>query len=106
MKDVFAYSFRTGLSLAEIFARLNATGPWRWSVRDSEQWGEYISTRALPDYAMAKIFVEDDSFVVNVTFESDRPAADAELDALRAVLLTQVLPSIEARDVSPTDTYD
>lgn len=108
MTKHFAFLFKTELSLEQIFARLNEAGPWRWSMRDNERWGDYISTRALrdPDDAMVKIIVEPDHYVVNTTFESDLPDATTRLEALRATLLEKVLPAIDARDLKPTDTHD
>lgn len=108
MNDLFAYTFESDVSLSDMLVRLNNHGPWRWIERDSEHWGDYISTRALkdPDYAMLKIFVEPRHFAVNVKFESSRPDAQASLDELRQTLLTNALPMVGARNVQPTDTYD
>ncbi|HJZ91184.1 MAG TPA: hypothetical protein VKE40_09945 [Gemmataceae bacterium] len=80
MRQLYAWAFKTDLTLGNLFARLNARGPWLWSMRDSESWGDYMSTRALPDFAdpeyvMVKIFVELDRHVIQVRFESDRPDA-------------------------------
>jgi len=108
MKDLFAFTFESDISLSDMLVRLNNNGPWRWIERDSEHWGDYISTRALkdPDYAMVKLFVEPSHFAVNVKFESSRPDAQTSVDGLRQTLLTKVLPLIGARNVQPTDTYD
>jgi len=46
MKRLFAYAFQTDLRLDEIEARLNREGPWSWIARDSDRWGDYLSTRA------------------------------------------------------------
>jgi hypothetical protein len=108
MKDLFAYTFESDITLADMLLRLNNDGPWRWVARDSEHWGDYISTRALkdPDYAMVKLFVEPSHFAVNVKFESSRPDAQVWLDELQQALLTKVLPLIGARNVQPTNTDD
>jgi hypothetical protein len=106
MKQVYAYSFKTELSLDEIFTRLNEMGLWRWSRRYNDNWGDYVSTRALSDYAMVKIFQEPDHYAVNVVFEVNRATADAEFSEFQGTLLNQILPSIGAREVTDTDTYD
>ena len=105
MKELFALAFKSDLSLAQMFDRLNAAGPWQWIQRDSERFGDYLSTRDLPGYSVVKIIEESDHFVANTRFESEEPNADAELTALRETLVGRVLPSIGARDVTETDTY-
>lgn len=108
MTSLFAVSFNSDLSLEQLFARLNEAGPWRWLMRDSEHWGDYISARALPLplQAMVKIYVEPDHYVVNVSFDSEGADAPAELAALRETLFDRLLPAIGARNIAPTDTYD
>jgi len=108
MTTVFAYAFAVDLTLEQLFARLNQAGPWRWTMRDSEHWGDYISTRVVPapDDAMVKIYVEPDHYVVNASFESEHPDATAKLQELRSTLLEKVLPALGARDVTPAETYD
>ena len=106
--SLFAYSFKTDLTLAQIFARLNEAGPWRWLERDSDHWGDYLSSVALRGVhtAVLKIFEEPTHFVVQTRFESEAPDSAAELETLRATLFEKVLPAIEARELTPADTYD
>jgi hypothetical protein len=106
MTEIVAYSFKTEMSLEQIFERLNAVGPWRWIVRDSEHWGDYLWARAAPYYASVKIYVEPELYVVQIKFESDAPEALMELEALREMVLERVLPVINASDLTPTDIYD
>jgi hypothetical protein len=106
MKELFAVSFTSDLSMEDIYAKVNELGPWRWSMRDSEQWGDYISTRAVPEYGMVKIVTDGGRYVANVKFKSERPNAEAELAELRETLLASLLPAILARDVQPTDSLD
>ena len=108
MKDVFAFTFESDLSLVGIFVRLNTAGPWRWVQRDSERWGDYLSTRALPDpdYAIVKLIMEPGHFVLNVKFESSRADAQSYCDELQQTILTRVLPSIAARNIRPAEFYE
>ena len=108
MKRLVAHKFESDLSLSDMLDRLNTAGPWRWEMRDSERWGDYIATRALPepDHAIVKLVVESGYFVVNVKFKSQRADAQSTFEELQQTLLTRVLISIGARDVEPTETLD
>lgn len=108
MFDLSAYSFKTDLSLAQLFARLNEVGPWTWLERDNENWGDYLSSLASRDpyRTMVKIYEEPTHFVVQMRFESEEADAASVFDTLRATLFERLLPAIGARDLTPTDTYD
>ena len=47
MLRLLGYAFESEYSLAEMLTRLNAQGPWQWTERDNEQWGDYLATRGL-----------------------------------------------------------
>ena len=101
MTDLFAYTFATDLSLAELAARL-AGGPWRWIERDGERWGDYLATVGVPG-AIVKLIVDEPgpgTGAINVRFASTDPDAAAQLAALRRTLEQAVLPAIGARAVA------
>ena len=113
MTDFFAYSFKSDLTLQQIFARLNEAGPWQWVEWANDNWGDYIWARTstehpAPDRVKVMICVETDHYVIYTRFKSETPDAKAKLEALRATLFEKVLPAVGARDLSPadTDTYD
>jgi hypothetical protein len=100
------YSFRRPKSLAEIFAAFNRVGPWRWSERDSERFGDYMSSSVLtaPDHGMVKLFVEPYHYALNIVLEADDRA---KLDAVYDTLFTLLLPLIGATDIKEEpDLYE
>lgn len=105
MKRVNAYSFASALPLPDMFARLNALGPWRWIERDNDRWGEYISAGVLdaPDRGIVKIFVELDRFAVDYVLESE---SRERLDAVFDTLFAHLLPAIGAQDLAETDHHE
>lgn len=108
MTDVYAYRFKSELSLEQIFTQFKDLGPWRWIERDNDNWGEYISARTLqdPHYGMAKLIVETDHYVINVLLRSDEPDADHQFDSVRRVLFDRLLPAIGAHELEETDDYE
>lgn len=108
MYDIYAYAFTSTLSLSEIRAKLNDIGPWSWIERDNDRFGEYISTRAMPDPdpGFIKIFVEPDHYAVNVVLKSERVDAPEEFAIVRNTLMQKLLPAIDARNIRDTGTYE
>ena len=120
--DLYAYSFQSPLSLAEVFERFRDLGPWRWIERDNDNWGEYISARALHDPhgshdGMVKLITDDDGhrpfyrfwgsgrrrFIINVYLRSDQPGARAEVATVRDTIFQRLLPAISATHIRKTD---
>lgn len=111
MQELFAYKFKSPLTIEQIHERLKALGPWTWDERDSDHWGFYISAAPVDDAdkAIVKILIDPDDqawFAVNVHFRSDKPAAAAQFQALRQVLFSRVLPAIDATALTKTDDYE
>jgi hypothetical protein len=82
MRKFEAYAFESDLTLEALFARLNEGGPWRWSRRDGDRYGDYLATRALPDYAdptyaFFRIFeVQKGQYAFGMEYRSNGPDAD------------------------------
>lgn len=102
MQSRFAYSFTTSLDRTEMFLRLRERGPWRWVDRNSDRWGQYLSTSS-PRGSNVQLLIGEptpDRCTVNVEFESDAADAEEKEREIREALLERILPQLEARDVA------
>lgn len=111
MKQLLAYQFRSQLTIEQMFARLGERSSWAWHERENDAWGRYIAAAPVPSarHAQVKILVDPDDgdvFAVNVRFESDEEAAEGQFDDLRETLFSRVLPTIDARELTETDSYE
>ena len=102
----FSYDFKTDLGLEPLLSKLQSSGPWEWTRRSSELKGDYISTRVMPEEAMVKLYRDVDHAHVDVRCQSDRPAAEDECEQVRHVLIEKVLPSVGAREIATSSSYD
>jgi len=101
----FGWAFQSALSLLQMKAALDAGSDTPWTLGDSEHLGDYLGGR-LTEQAVARIYVVEDGFVVNLRFTS--LAGDVRLqrqDAERR-LLGEILPLVLARDTTPTDPLE
>jgi hypothetical protein len=113
-RDLYAYMFQSDLTLEAMLARLEEEGSLGWQVRDNDNWGEYLSARALPPpfHSSVKVISEPGHFVVNVSislWERDVPAVrdpEAQFATFRELLFTRLLPAIGARSLTPTEDYE
>jgi len=108
MMALFTFRFQSPLSLGTMFVRLNGGDFWSWAERDSDRWGEYISSRCLPEfaepeYAMLKIIPDEGCYDLNVKYESDSRDAEARFRSLRETLVDRLLPRLEAQNVQELD---
>jgi hypothetical protein len=111
VKQLFAYNFKSPLSVEQMFERLKELGVWQWHERDNDRWGDYISASPVESarHAQVKILVDPEdttTFAVNVHFESDDPNAQSQFNDMRQTLFTKVLPAIAAQALTETDTYE
>ncbi|MCX6951179.1 MAG: hypothetical protein NTV51_03205 [Verrucomicrobia bacterium] len=106
-----AFAFSSGLTPAEMLARLRAGTPWSWSVGDSHWYGDYLAAKAAPHDAVLRIYSggsADRPHALNIRYHSERPpeAASADLAALQARVLEEIMPLLDARDVTPAEPHD
>jgi hypothetical protein len=108
MRQVFAYSFASPRSLADVQSEFNELGPWNWIERDNDNYGEYISSRVLetPHYGMIKVFTDGGQFAINVRLESDEPDALAQFASIKEAVFKRLLPAIDAAEIAPAETYE
>lgn len=106
--DLYAYSFYSPLSMSEVFARLSDLGPWRWIERDNDEWGEYISARALhePHDGMVKLIKDSDRYIINVYLRSKQPGAGEAFAEVRDIVFHRVLPALDAADILKTNDLE
>ena len=104
MKRVRAYAFKSKLSLPQIHATFSEVGPWRWIERESDRLGDYISARALPepDEAMVKVFINGESFAVDLKLQ----AGSLKVDAVYDTVFTLLLPAIGATEVTELEPIE
>jgi hypothetical protein len=93
-----AYAFRAPLSLAELRARLDELGPYRWIERDNDRWGDYISTRS--EAGMIKIFVEHGDFAIDLKLDG------TDLASVWRAVFEELLPAVGAELLGEVDTYE
>lgn len=109
VRQLFAYKFKSPLTMDEIRNRLNGLGLWKWHERDNDRWGPYTSAAPVADVAQVKILTDPadlDWYAVNVSFKSERPTAAADFQNLRHLLFTRMLPAIQASRLTETDDYE
>lgn len=107
IKKVCAYAFFSDLTLPQLKEKLEAVGPWTWADRDSDYFGDYLSARAREDYAMLKVYQNEDvGYQIDIVFETEAVDPDREWDAFRADVRDRLLAGINARKVEETETMN
>jgi hypothetical protein len=99
-----AYSFQSALTVEEMLARLNPAGPWTWSVRDSDRYGEYLITRPDQSWTKLRIVKTRRGYLLDVTFDPIKAdgklvAGHIPIEELVRVSLNHVLPAVGAKNV-------
>ena len=103
-----AYRFESALTIEAMLPRLNEQGPWKWTERDNDRWGDYLSVipvGAPPRVANVRIFVEPEHqkvFVVELELRLASLDADADREfrtSTHDTLFNRLLPAVRAREL-------
>jgi len=84
---------------------LNPTSARPWMLGDSEHLGDYLGGR-LTEEAVARIYVVQAGFLVNLLFTSLTGDVKAQLQVAQQRLLENILPLLCASDVTATDPLE
>jgi hypothetical protein len=97
---IFAFSFRSTLSLDDMLERLPERERWEWDIRQSSWYGEYIwakhgSTRF-------RIFHDENDglYTIQADLVDRADEGDGWFVMTRAVTTKSFLPSVDAKDVA------
>ena len=109
----WAYEFESALSQDELMDRLTAAGPWTWSRRESEWFGEYLISRT-PEGVRIRIHDRQEPFFGSSEREPgprykcllDTSSGDAETKASVDSTFGDLLRSAGVTELTPIDTYD
>lgn len=91
------WAFESDLTFSEIVAVLDRDGPWIWTDRDNERWGDYRRT-GVGDCTARVHEGETGHFGLDVKLWSDDTA---QLDRMVETVLTTIFPLIKARNLRP-----
>jgi hypothetical protein len=110
-QEVIAYAFKSDLSLEQMNELLNDQSAWQWIDRESDYFGEYLSANphdvddGADGNSRLRIFKEEDHYVIDVMYDSEKPKAQEAWEALVAQVKDKVLPQLAARDVEETEDF-
>lgn len=99
-----AYSFHSLLSIDEIRARLNETGIWVWSIRDSDFYGVYLLARPDKGYTKLRLLGDPGDYLLAIAFDPydlDGKLVDGHVpdEVMYRVVHSHLLPAINAKNV-------
>jgi hypothetical protein len=112
MTSTATYCFVSPMMIEDIFVHLNNVGPWRWKKRDSDRWGNYISTTITdpshPSVNVKLLYEPDDleRYVIDLCCNSEYPEQDSAFGKMRDILLVSILPAIDATEVAEVEHYE
>lgn len=113
-KAYWAYDFASDCSLAAMEAAFNTAGPWRWQLRDSAVYGDYLNARPIagvrvriheyPQMGCYGLFtgLRDKGFSALLEIDAASEATRGEIDAVFQGLLQR----INATDRTAIEPYD
>lgn len=103
LKAYWAYAFTCDLPMDAMASAWNAAGPWRWEVRDSHWYGDYLNTRPM-DGVRVRIHESADRsrYTCLLQIDRDSSATRAQIDNV----LRSLLERIDVRTTTPIEPYD
>lgn len=116
LKAYWAYDFVVPEpSIEDLLPVFNEAGPWRWQLRDSAWYGDYLNTRPadgvrvrvheypqLVEAGYRFVGLRDKGFSALLQIAAESLATQAETDAIFRELLTRV----HATDLTEIEPYD
>jgi hypothetical protein len=114
LKAYWAYDFACDRPLEDLHAVFNEAGPWKWQLRDSATYGDYLNARLAegvrvrvheyPQAGEAGTFVglRHKGFSALLQIEAESLAAQSEVDSIFRALLSRV----NAREIAEIEPYD
>jgi hypothetical protein len=99
------WTFRSPLGFSQMKDALNPTPAPPWVLGDSEHLGDYLGGR-LTEEAVARIYVVQDGFLVNLLFTSLNGDVKAQFQVAQQKLLEHILPLLGAIDITATDPLE
>lgn len=94
------YVFSCERDLKGILAVLNATGPWTWSLRDSDEHGAYLLAHPDDSYTKVRLVGEGPpEYQLVMTYDPSGGSSPLSLEQVHDAILDRLLPAIGARSV-------
>jgi hypothetical protein len=97
-----AYAFESPLTVEQMFAALQAAGPWTWELRDSDSYGTYVG--CWPDFkgpVKARIVEDEGGFLLDVMYLDSSTTNQFTRQEIEDVIQQRVFPAVQARNVRP-----
>ena len=105
LRCVSAYQFDCDLSVQQMLTTLNEAGPWHWEDRDTVWYKDDLST-VVSNRAIVRIYDEGSRYNLSYFFKSCGDQAKQEWDEINGLLLKEILPTLEAKNVERATPHD
>lgn len=102
LKAYWAYEFVCDKPIEAIQTRLNASGPWTWTLRDSHWYGEYLNTRPAGGVRVRLHEWPESRYTALLQIDADSRAEQPAIDSI----MQELLDRVQARQVIETEPYD
>jgi hypothetical protein len=104
---MFAFAFRSTLTLQEILERMPDAQRWDWTLGDSQWYGAYVWAKR--GTTRVRIFSQEDEgrFVIQIDLVDRADEGEGWFAMMRALATKTFLPAADATDIaSTTPSYD